>query len=503
MRFGPRGDTVVLAVSTTSARAALATLPTVNPAVALVARNAQQSVWWIKFGNSSVTATITDAKRYIPGSKESPLIIPITGSPTHIAILAEGEPGDVQIMSGSEVLGEFAPSGTATLIDVTQSSQAIALPTLGSPIGAIALVSENAMTEALRVKFGSSGVSGSDATSLRVHPGSAENPVILRPTNAETHLGIYCEGEPGRVLLTPGALNAGIGNLSQAQALDFLDLQSTDSPTFTGLTLSNAGGETKLVISNSNPTGNKNAGIEIGRTDNVAASSYIDFHSGATSVDYDARIIAANGNGADGGGDLTIAAQTLSLNATNLLTNGFQVRGLVLLATGTVSSAATLDIVLTALTAFRTIDIVFQNFVPATDAATLEMRFSTNGGSSYDAGASDYNYANNRARSNTTTLTGDVDSADSSINVCGSDAASGLSNVSSEGGGSGLITLYGRTGASYTGAKYESGAFSGDLQTVSTDGWGVRNAAQDTDAVRLFFSSGNIASGNYAVYGRL
>lgn len=503
VRFGPLGVSKLFSVSSTSARIALEALPTVNPAVALVSLQPQQSVWWVKFGDSSVTATITDALRCVPGSKESPLILPITGSPTHIAILAEGEPGNLVLTSGQQLFHEFAPSGTGQSIAVTQTDQRIALPTLGSPIGAFTLVAEQALMEALWIKLGNSGVTGSITTSMKITPGKSGDPVIIRPTASETHLSIFCEGEPGSVILTPGAMNSSIGNLSQAQALDFLDLQSTDSPTFRRLTLNDSTTETKLIITNSNAGANKNSGIEIGRTDNVAASSYIDFHSGATSTDYDARIIAANGTGTDGQGDLTIAAQTLNLNATNLLTNGVNVRGLVLLATGTVSSAATLDIVLTTMTAFRTIDIVFENFVPATDAATLEMRFSTDGGSSYDAGASNYAFANTRSRTGTTTPVSDVNAAATRILIAGSGGASGVSNVSGEGGCSGIVTLYGRTQASYTGAKYATGAFSGDTQAVPIDGWGVRLAAQDTDAIRLLFSSGNIASGRYAVYGRL
>lgn len=46
--------------------------------------------------------------------------------------------------------------------------------------------------------------------------------------------------------------------------------------------------------------------VGIGRTDGVAAEPYIDFHSGATVVDYDSRIIASGGNGTVGGGLLSL-----------------------------------------------------------------------------------------------------------------------------------------------------------------------------------------------------
>ena len=71
------------------------------------------------------------------------------------------------------------------------------------------------------------------------------------------------------------------------------------SPTFTG------------VVTVSSPTNNA---IEIGRTDGTASTPYIDFHAGATAVDYDARIIATSGNGSIGGGNLSLTAATITLN---------------------------------------------------------------------------------------------------------------------------------------------------------------------------------------------
>lgn len=51
-------------------------------------------------------------------------------------------------------------------------------------------------------------------------------------------------------------------------------------------------------------------GFELGRTDNTAASAFIDFHSSSTSVDYDVRVIVQSGTGANGGGSLTAIASS-------------------------------------------------------------------------------------------------------------------------------------------------------------------------------------------------
>lgn len=61
-----------------------------------------------------------------------------------------------------------------------------------------------------------------------------------------------------------------------------------------------------------------NAQIEHGRQDGIASTPLIDFHSGATAVDFDSRILASGGTGALGGGDLTISAANLILSQGRL-----------------------------------------------------------------------------------------------------------------------------------------------------------------------------------------
>ena len=61
------------------------------------------------------------------------------------------------------------------------------------------------------------------------------------------------------------------------------------------------------------------ANISIGRTDNVATTAYIDFNSGATSVDYDSRIVATGGNGSNAGGTFQIQAGSVVLPAATTI----------------------------------------------------------------------------------------------------------------------------------------------------------------------------------------
>lgn len=166
--------------------------------------------------------------------------------------------------------------------------------------------------------------------------------------------------------------------------------------------------------------------------------------------------------------------------------------GLTKLASGTVAAAATLDIAMTGYTAYRN-KVLVANLIPATDGVVLNLRTSTDGGSSYAAGASDYGWEASVGGSTTTTN-------DSAIGL----TVGGLvGNGAAEGIGV-EVTLFDTIDtAKWTRMKWEACYVdsAGTPVVRSPSGGGARRAAQDTDAIRLLFSSGNIASGNWALYG--
>ncbi len=171
--------------------------------------------------------------------------------------------------------------------------------------------------------------------------------------------------------------------------------------------------------------------------------------------------------------------------------------GLVLLTSGTVA-AATLDIVLTGYTAYRGLQFVLGGFLPATDAASLWMRFSTDGGSNYLT-ATNYSFASWVTVDDGTS--GAVcNSAASTITMS---AGGGVGNASTEGINA-VITMLNQTStAFYTRVKFAT-TFMDPTATsrlIDVVGSGCYKVAQDTDAVRFMFSAGNISAGNYAVYG--
>lgn len=195
------------------------------------------------------------------------------------------------------------------------------------------------------------------------------------------------------------------------------------------------------------------------------------------------------------------SGQVLTSNgAAALPTFQTHTTGVVLLTSGTVTSAATLDIVLTSFTAYRLIKIFLSSFLPATDGDDLWLRVSTDGGSNYDA--TGYSYAGTRDRDGSSS--GVVQSAAANQIVI-TDPTGGLdtSNSATEGGVDAEITLQDQTNtARYPAVRYWTRYMSATgPETINVAGSGTRENAQDTDAVRFLFSTGDIASGKYAVYG--
>lgn len=120
----------------------------------------------------------------------------------------------------------------------------------------------------------------------------------------------------------------------------------------------------------------------------------------------------------------------------------------------------------------RTHMFYLSNVIPATDAVALEMLTSSDGGSTFDNSANDY-------FSGGTEMT--------LVSPVGSD--------SGEDGISGSVYLYG-TGLSKRTIVRGQATFFNQSGSISVVDFGdARDAAEDVDAVRFKFSSGNIESG--------
>ena len=206
--FGPVGNSVVLSLTQSSQTFALGTLPADGPALRLQSLNSGQTAWYIKFGTSgAVTVSVTDGMRVVPGGQDAPVIVPVPTGSTHYAILCEGAAGDVLASYGGYDEATFSPIGASQVVAVTTTDQRIALPALGTISPAIRLVATSPGILALWVKLGDNTVTGSVTTSMKVSPGSVEDPTIIPVTSGQTHLSIFCEGVDGSVVLSPGQVD--------------------------------------------------------------------------------------------------------------------------------------------------------------------------------------------------------------------------------------------------------------------------------------------------------
>ena len=140
-------------------------------------------------------------------------------------------------------------------------------------------------------------------------------------------------------------------------------------------------------------------------------------------------------------------------------------------------------------------EITIDAFVPVTNGQHIRVRLSSNAGSSY-FGDDAYNCITHRSYTNTSTTAQDV--------YYHNDYAAynyhGLSNTANKGGGHGTLTFH-NLGARRTVIHGDFWAF-GETYYIMTQSLGAIESNGDTiDAIRIYATSGDIASGRFKLYG--
>lgn len=171
---------------------------------------------------------------------------------------------------------------------------------------------------------------------------------------------------------------------------------------------------------------------------------------------------------------------------------------LVYLATQTASASATIDFTSSIDATYNEYEIHILNANPATDGVQLHMRTSTDGGSTFDSGATDYKYA---GQAYYTGATANYNSTGAAQLVLSSTGRT-MGNVSGE-GYCGVVRLTQPSSATITRVDW-TGSYCGTAgasEHAVVHGSGRRDSAADVDAIRFLMSSGNIASGEFKLYG--
>ena len=166
-----------------------------------------------------------------------------------------------------------------------------------------------------------------------------------------------------------------------------------------------------------------------------------------------------------------------------------------LLASAVAASSATIDFTAHITSGFDEYLITVANLVPATNASDLWLRVSTDGGSTFKAGASDYGYAQGGGSSGA--------AAYNNGNAAGAQIAMAfsLSNTGAARPLSGEIRIFGPASSSEKMITWQLGFVDSAGVWRYAMGAGSYNATTVINAFRLMMSSGNIASGTIALYG--
>jgi hypothetical protein len=169
---------------------------------------------------------------------------------------------------------------------------------------------------------------------------------------------------------------------------------------------------------------------------------------------------------------------------------------MVLLDSGSASGVASMDFSFSAAwtnSDFAAYMIVFSHVAPATDNVDLWVRTSTDGGTTYDAGAGNYRWTHLRQSETANAQAGSASDTKIVLEVNMGNAAN--ENIS------GWIKIYRPVMAGFGTITFQVAGTDTAGSCRHSAGSGKRVTAADVDALRIMFSSGNIASGEFRLYG--
>lgn len=215
----------------------------------------------------------------------------------------------------------------------------------------------------------------------------------------------------------------------------------------------------------------------------------------------DGYTLIGSGSGRPAAGLITGDSNVTITPGTNTLSVSSSATGGNLIKISTASASASASISFTGLSSTYHMYIVrFNNLQPATDATTLLMRTSTDNGSTYDSGASDYKWALYQVNESGDP-TGDADQTDSSITICGVAASSDEMGTGANEKGSGWVYIFNPSATTYTQIFSSTTYINEAGQLILNQATGFRASGADVDAIQFLMDSGNISTGDFVLYG--
>lgn len=172
---------------------------------------------------------------------------------------------------------------------------------------------------------------------------------------------------------------------------------------------------------------------------------------------------------------------------------------------GVATASSSTELTFTGLGNYLKITFVFSDLLISTDGvgtanSGLYLQTSTNNGSSYDSGASDYAWTQAVGHAGGSGANPSYVNGTTQI-VCIQNGGSYGLDKDTGGGIYGEVDLYNPTGTSYRFFKIQLVYMQNQGSCAHVFGSGVRKASSDVDAVRFYTSTGNWVSGTITAYG--
>lgn len=190
-----------------------------------------------------------------------------------------------------------------------------------------------------------------------------------------------------------------------------------------------------------------------------------------------------------GANNLVLTADSAEVSGLKWAAGGGGGSGAVFLSSATASASATLDFASSIDSTYNVYMFVIQDLIPSVDGATYRVRTSSDGGSSYDASASNYAYQYNNAGSAVTS------GAQTYIQI--SEAVGNTTGEKLDA----ILYLNNPSGTDYTQCLWHAGVLNNSASPRMSIGMGIRKQQAIVDAIRFYPSSGTITSGTIKMYG--
>ena len=165
----------------------------------------------------------------------------------------------------------------------------------------------------------------------------------------------------------------------------------------------------------------------------------------------------------------------------------------------TASNDATITVTGLSAASYLEYKFVWTDIVPSTDNVIFRLRTSSDGGSSYDSGTNDYGFM--YFNINNTSVITTSDGGENSIEIFNNSTGDNFGSAAGEGGNLIIEACNPDSDNGPTAFRFYGAGENRSGQTLGFEGFGVRHATTDVNAVQFSFSSGNIESGTLRVYG--